>query len=115
MIIVTFYTKETGQKVSEASITGFRSEGHAGYAKHGRDIVCAAVSALVINTMNSVHALTTDVFAYDTDEKKGMVEFKITSAVSPEALLLLRSLFLGLKNIQEEYGEKYLRIVFQNS
>ena len=29
------------------------SKGHAGYAEEGQDIVCAAVSALVINTVNS--------------------------------------------------------------
>ena len=115
MITVTFYAKEIGHKVNTESITGFRSEGHAKFARHGKDIVCAAVSALVMNTMDSIHTFTSDVFFYDVDEKKGMVEFKITSAVSPEASLLLRSLLLGLAGIQDEYGEKYLRIVFQNS
>lgn len=115
MITVIFYAKKIGHKVNTESITGFRSEGHAGFAGYGKDIVCAAVSALVMNTVNSVHAFTTDVFFYDTDEKKGMIEFRITSAVSPESGLLLRSLLLGLESIREEYGEKYLRIVFQNS
>ena len=32
----------------------FVSKGHAGYAEEGQDIVCAAVSVLVINTVNSL-------------------------------------------------------------
>lgn len=115
MITITFYAKEIEPEVNADSITGFRSEGHAGYAGHGRDIVCAAVSALVINTMNSVHELTSDVFTCEEDEKKGRIEFKITSVVSPETTLLFHSLLLGLKGIQDEYGKKYLRILFQNS
>ena len=117
MITITFFAKEIEQevKVNLESVTGFRIEGHAGYANHGKDIVCAAVSALVMNTMNSINSFTSDVFHYDEDEKKGMVDFRIISEPSPETKLLFKSLFLGLQSIQDEYGEKYLRIVFQNS
>lgn len=117
MITITFFAKEIKQnvKVNLESVTGFCSEGHAGYARHGKDIVCAAVSALVMNTMNSIHSFTSDVFDYKEDEKKGMVDFRIISEPSPETKLLLKSLILGLQGIQEEYGEKYLRIDFQNS
>jgi len=117
MITITFFAKEIEQniKVNLESVTGFCSEGHAGYAKHGEDIVCAAVSALVMNTMNSIHSFTSDVFDYKEVQKKGMVDFRIISEPSPETKLLFKSLILGLQNIQEEYGEKYLRIDFQNS
>ena len=117
MITITFFAKEIEQnvKVNLESVTGFCSEGHAGYARHGKDIVCAAVSALVMNTMNSIHSFTSDVFDYKEDEKKGMIDFRIVSEPSPETKLLLKSLILGLQGIQEEYGEKYLRIDFQNS
>ena len=40
----------------------FESKGHAGYAEEGHDIVCAAVSVLVINTVNSFEAFTEDQF-----------------------------------------------------
>ena len=36
----------------------FSVSGHAGYAEAGRDIVCAAVSMLVINTANALDGLT---------------------------------------------------------
>ena len=37
---------------------GFHVEGHAGYADYGQDIVCSAVSVLVINCINSIDELT---------------------------------------------------------
>ncbi len=117
MITITFFAKEIEQnvKINVESVTGFRTEGHAGYAEHGNDIVCAAVSMLVTNTINSIEEFTSDVFEYKEDEKKGRMEFKIISEVTPETKLLLKSFFLGLKMIQEAYGKKYLRIDFQNS
>ena len=48
MIDVTLFQNDSGDYV------GFRMTGHAEYAEYGSDIVCAAVSVLVINTINSV-------------------------------------------------------------
>ena len=117
MITITFFAKEIEQdvKVNLESITGFRTEGHAEFAKRGKDIVCAAVSILVGNTINSFEAFTSAVFNYKEDEKRGMCEFKVLSEPTPETKILFKSLFLGLQDIEEEYGEKYLRIDFQNS
>ena len=117
MITITFYATdfEDGVRLNMDSITGFHAIGHAGYAKSGKDIICSAVSALVTNTTESIHQFTKDVFSYEMDPKDGMMDFKITSAISPESRLLLKSLLLGLGSIQTEYGEKYLQILFKNS
>lgn len=88
---------------------GFRCEGHAGYAESGNDIVCAAVSALVFTTMNSIEALTEDTFSCKQGDG-GLVEFVLVSEVSRESALLLASLFLGLQGIQKEYGKQYLTV-----
>ena len=47
-------TKVTFYQNSENQCVGFTSEDHAGYAQEGKDIVCAGISALVINTVNSI-------------------------------------------------------------
>ena len=57
MTKITVYKNKTGD------ITGFRCEDHAGFARAGRDIVCAAISALVFNTINSIEQLTEDDFS----------------------------------------------------
>ena len=103
MIKISIYQNE------EDVITGFRLMGHAGYADHGQDIVCAAVSALVINTINSIEQFTKDVFSLEQDEESGMIEFHVTSHISDESKLLLNSLFLGLSGIQEDYGQKFIK------
>jgi len=83
--------------------------GHADYADEGEDIVCAAVSALVINTVNSIEKFTGDPFTCDC--RDGMIQnWEFTSGVSRETELLMDSLMLGLTNIQVSYGEKYITI-----
>ncbi len=95
----------------DGGYTGFRVKGHAGYADHGRDIVCAAVSALVINTINSVAQFTEDVFENTVDPDRGIVFFSLTKRpVSVSSELLLKSLVLGLSGIEDEYGKKHIRL-----
>lgn len=87
----------------------FVIEGHAGYADEGEDIVCAAVSVLVINTINSIEEFTEDAFTCDC--KDGMIQnWEFTSEVSPETELLMKSLMLGLENVRKSYGDEYLTI-----
>ena len=105
MIQISIYTNE------KSMITGFCCEGHAGFAKRGQDIVCAAVSTLVFNTMNSIEQFTSDTYSYKEDEKSGRIEFKIISEVSDRSELLLASFALGVQTIAEQYGNKYVRIV----
>ncbi len=89
-------------------LCGFRSEGHAGFDKKGKDIVCAGVSALTANLVNSVEEFTNDRFS--CKEEDGFLEFIIVSDVSKESSLLLDSMFLGLKAIKQEYGEKFINL-----
>lgn len=89
---------------------GFSSKGHAGYAEEGYDIICAAVSALTVNTVNAIEKFTDDPFK--AEARDGMVRWKFTKLpLSKEASLLMDALCLGLEDIQETYGKKYLKIV----
>ena len=89
---------------------GFRLIGHAEYADSGSDIVCAAVSVLVINTMNSIEKFTKDKFSCVQDEESGLIEFIIVSEVSKASSLLMNSMFLGLKDIQHDYGKRFITV-----
>jgi uncharacterized protein len=104
MIQVSIY------KNAENLITGFSLSGHADYSEYGSDIVCSAVSALVINTINSIEHFTSDKFQLEQDEKKGFMEFQVISPMSNNTSLLLNSLVLGLKGIEEEYTIKYIKL-----
>lgn len=87
----------------------FFIDGHAGYAKKGKDIVCAAVSALVINAINSIERFTDDRFTCDC--KEGVVQsWEFPSGVSSKTGLLMDSLLLGLQMICDSYGREYLQV-----
>ncbi len=109
MITATFF------KDARGIWRGFSLTGHAGYAEYGSDIVCASVSALAINTVNSIEAFTDDKASADVEEKTGLLTFSFSgSDVSEKGQLLINSLILGLKGICEEYGgNDYLKILFK--
>ena len=106
-------------KDSDGSVRGFRASGHAGLAQSGRDVVCAAVSVLLQNTVNSIETFTQDEISYSADE--GFLEFLISGKVSDESSLLLNSMVLGLESIEESAvsstgtknnkGRRYLQIL----
>ncbi len=102
MIKVTQYINK------EDKIIGFKCSGHANYATKGQDIICSAVSVLVINTVNSIAEFTDDFISYSEDEESGIIDFTIDSHISNESELLLNSMFLGLQGIQESYGSDYI-------
>ena len=106
MIKVTIYQS------SEGKISGFAVQGHAGYAESGSDIVCAAVSVLAQNTVNSIEEFTEDGFSVDVDEKEGGLYLKMEPGYSGKSKLLLDSLILGLQGIEEEYMD-YLDVIFE--
>ena len=108
MTYITFYQD------SDGVVTGFETRGHAGYAERGEDIICAAISALVINTVNSVEEFTEDAFTVDTDSESGRIIFKLETKPSKETALLLNSLILGLQNIEdEEENRQYIDVIFE--
>ncbi len=105
MVHVTVYDNEDGQYM------GFVFQGHAGFGEAGQDIVCAGVSALLINAVNSVESLAGDSFRYKEHEDEETVIFFLTSdPISEKAALLLKSLVLGLQGIEHEYGKQYLKL-----
>ena len=101
MITVTIY-KDSHQ------YTGFSAEGHAGYAEEGYDIICAAVSALTVNCLNSIEAFTED--SFQGEEKDGFLSCRFPQSLSERAVLLMDSMVLGLTDIQNSYGKPYIRI-----
>ena len=104
MTTITIYKSENG------TYKRFTCKGHAGYARYGKDIVCASVSALVLNTINSIEAFTEDKFSCAQEEKSGLIEFIIVSEVSKESALLMDALFLGLTQIQNDYGKRFITV-----
>ncbi|MCI1958768.1 MAG: ribosomal-processing cysteine protease Prp [Clostridia bacterium] len=99
---------------SDFVISGFELSGHAGCGEEGEDIICSAVSILVINTINSIEKFTKVKFEVDTDEEKGgYIRFEAPrfnlGETDHDAELLLEAMLLGLRNIEKEYSQ-YMKI-----
>ena len=76
--------------------------GHAGYAAIGRDIVCAAVSALVQTFIVSVEELTADKIEV-LYNKQGQVQTIQYKRLSERAQVLLDAFFVGIRMIANTY------------
>ncbi len=102
-------------KDSNGVCRGFSLIGHAEYAESGSDIICASVSALAINTVNSIEHFTDDEFTANVDEETGLLTFSFQcDNVSDISMLFIDSLILGLTGIMEEYSDgNYLQILFK--
>lgn len=89
--------------------------GHAGYArKHlfyrEPDILCAAISALVISTVNSLEELAGEKFSTVTNEETGFMRFDFQDNLQEKSIFLLDSLVHSLEKLSEQYGTKYLQV-----
>ena len=105
MIYITIYHESKTNR-----IYGFQTSGHAGYAESGMDIICSAVSALTITAINSIDELTDSHYGLEENAEQGMIDYRLDAPVSAEADLILRSMVVGLKGIEQQYGKKYLKV-----
>lgn len=86
-------------------LEGFQVSGHAGYDRHGQDIVCAAASFLAITTVNSLEAQLGT--AGEVTSRDGFLSCRLPRDLSraqwQTAQIILRTLALGFESLQEEY------------
>ncbi|MCR2802639.1 ribosomal-processing cysteine protease Prp [Paenibacillus soyae] len=102
MITVTFVRRSEDKR-----IVSFAVEGHAKYAKPGKDIVCAGVSAVSVGTVNAIETLAG--VELPATMKNGWLSSDIP--VLPDAdsdakmQLLLESMSVMLETIATSYGK----------
>ena len=88
--------------------------GHAEYAKRGRpDILCAAISALTIGTINSLEVLAGENIVVTSNEETGFLKCDFESVLQEKSNFLMDSMVFSLENLSREYGEKYLQVKFE--
>lgn len=87
---------------------GYDADDHAGYDEYGKDVVCAAVSVLTINTANSVETLTDS--EVESSEEDGHLKCRFPKGLSSDGKILMDSLVLGLQSIEETYGKSFLKV-----
>ena len=107
-------TQITFQKTTAGEYKGFTCDGHAGYAGYGEDIVCASISVLVINTINSLDQITGEKMQVNTDEDAGAIRCRfVNQPLKETSRALMDSLVLGLTQIEKQYGKNYCKLTFE--
>ena len=108
MTQITFY------KTSAGEYKRFTCDGHAGFADYGKDIVCASISVLVINTINSLEQITGEQMHVESDENTGTIQCNfIDQPLKETSRALMDSLVLGLSQIEKQYGKNYCKLTFE--
>ncbi|MFD0713977.1 ribosomal-processing cysteine protease Prp [Paenibacillus sp. GCM10027626] len=103
------------RSTDDRRILAFAVEGHAKFAKPGKDIVCAGVSAVTVGTVNAIEQLTG--LELPAAMKSGWLQSEIPvqqdAVVDGKVQLLLESMIVMLNTIAESYG-KYVAVREQN-
>ena len=92
--------------------------GHAEYAKKrlfgkSHDILCSAISVLVISTMNALDELAGEKMTVVDNEETGFIKCDFDSILQEKSVFLMDSMVFSLENLSKEYGEQYLQVKFE--
>jgi len=91
----------------------FTVKGHAGYAEKGKDVICAAVSAVAQTAILGLEAVTGLTISYSIEDDSGSLHCKVIEAKNQEARIradaIVEAMILGLKSIEEGHKE-FLRV-----
>lgn len=96
---------------SKDSYKGFTCTGHAGFAASGKDIVCASISVLVINTLNAIEKLANE--KMEVTAQDGVIECHFPDSINDKTKLLMDTMLLGLKDIEKNYGKQNKKSFFK--
>ena len=89
---------------------GFTCKGHAEYAEYGSDIVCSAISILVINTINSIESFTDCSLSVSDEEKTGEIRVEFPDGSDEKASLLMDAMLICIRSVEEQYGESFVKL-----
>ncbi len=92
----------------EEKIILISMQGHADFDQYGKDIVCSAASTIIIGGINAIAQLGFISFiSYSVDV--GNVEVKINNTDISELQVILETLVIQFKSIEESYP-KYIQV-----
>ena len=93
-------------------IVSIESKGHSGYAQHGKDIVCAAVSVLMQALLVGIQEISGKQSDSNLIEKDSFFKLEWNVDIIPEIKLLSETVALSLKRIADVYPSniKFLEV-----
>jgi len=93
--------------IKDSEYIGLEVSGHAFFDEHGKDIVCAGVSALATTGYNSlVHHIGEEKVNLDLNESKGYLKYGLTEGTEEDyeiAQVILKTIEIGIDSIAQAY------------
>lgn len=88
---------------SKGFLKGFRISGHADGGEYGKDIICAAVSAMSYMTANTI----TEVIGCKAEikVKDGDMSLLLTDGDEEKCEAILKGFYLQMSELQHEYSD----------
>ncbi len=94
----------------DGNYRSFSCEGHAGYAEKGHDIICSAVSVLVVNTVNSLEAISKDHTRVEARDEGGYVSCEFIDPPTEIGKAFVEALIMGIRGLISDHGDDYLSL-----
>lgn len=98
-------TKVQVRRAADGAVVELRVEGHTGFAEEGEDIVCAAVTALVVTALIGVKRVAKH--PHEGKATSGRAYCKLlpggTAESAMKAQAILETTVLGLRDIEQDY------------
>ncbi|WP_301109591.1 ribosomal-processing cysteine protease Prp [Sporosarcina sp.] len=101
------------EKEPSGRISSFEMDGHADFAEHGKDLVCAGASAVSFGAVNAIAKLTENAPEVEQSADGGYlrVAFPVTDR-DAEVQLIVQAMIVSLQTIELDYAE-YIQLSFK--
>ncbi|KXH87329.1 ribosomal-processing cysteine protease Prp [Sporosarcina sp. HYO08] len=100
-------------KQSNGRITSFEMTGHADYAEHGKDLVCAGASAVSFGAVNAIIALAGMTPDIQQGTDGGYLKVSIPESDNDyDAQLIVQAMIVSLQTIEKDYGQ-HIKIILK--
>jgi len=110
MILVTI------EKDQLNHIHSFKMTGHADFAKRGKDIVCAAATAVSFGAVNAIVELTKVIPEVKQGQDGGFLKVSFSQNLVPktneQVQLIVQAMIVSLQTIEQDYGQ-HIKITFK--
>lgn len=102
----------TVQEQASGRINSFEMSGHADYAEHGKDLVCAAASAVSFGAVNAILTLTGNTPAIQQGEDGGYLKVVLPETEDDhDQQVIVRAMIVSMQTIEQDYAQ-FIKITF---
>ncbi|WJY28188.1 ribosomal-processing cysteine protease Prp [Sporosarcina trichiuri] len=101
------------EKQPSGRITSFEMSGHADYAEHGKDLVCAAASAVSFGAVNALIALTGITPVIEQGDQGGYLKVVLPETGDDhDQQVIMRAMIVSMETIEQDYGQ-FIQVSYQ--